>query len=140
MRRSTVMLRFPRLEISMYGFGVESSVLSEPPSARCGSPPGGSTLTTSAPRSAMIAPAPGTNVHAATSSTRTPSNGPLTATCLPDLNEVFLARDHSATHWTGWLGFAHRRSAVRYRPRPLGSLGAPGDPRRQQDCVNGSLR
>src|ERR1700694_3618377 len=41
--------------------------------ARCGSPPTGcSTLTTSAPQSAMTAPAAGTKVHAATSSTRTP--------------------------------------------------------------------
>src|ERR1700730_8829562 len=60
--RLTVMLRLPRLR-----------------SPRCGSPVGGSTLMTSAPRSAMIAPAPGTNVHAATSMTRTPSNGPLMA-------------------------------------------------------------
>jgi hypothetical protein len=36
---------------------------------------GGSTLITSAPRSASTAPAAGTNVHAATSRTRTPSNG-----------------------------------------------------------------
>src|SRR5262245_52067222 len=45
-------------------------------SPRCGSPPCGcSILMTSAPHSAMTAPAAGTNVHAASSITRTPSNG-----------------------------------------------------------------
>jgi hypothetical protein len=42
---------------------------------RWGSPFGGSTLITSAPRSARIAPAAGTKVHAATSSTRIPVKG-----------------------------------------------------------------
>ena len=45
-------------------------------SARCGSPLGGSTLMTSAPRSASTAPAAGTKVQLATSTTRTPCNGP----------------------------------------------------------------
>jgi hypothetical protein len=73
------MLRLPRLGISMNGLGPVSLWLSRLRSARYGSPDGGSTLITSAPRSAMIAAAPGTNVHPAASITRTPSNGPLTA-------------------------------------------------------------
>src|ERR1700736_226805 len=77
--RLTVMLRLPRFGSSRKGFGPVSAWLRRVRSARCGSPAGGSTLMTSAPRSAMIAPAPGTNVHAATSMTRTPSNGPLMA-------------------------------------------------------------
>src|SRR5260370_29980230 len=80
--RLTVMLRLPRFGSSRNGFGPASAWLSRLRSPRCGSPVGGSTLRTSAPRSAMIAPAPGTNVHAATSMTRTPSNGPLMAGAL----------------------------------------------------------
>src|SRR5690349_1284526 len=46
-------------------------------SPRCGSPVTGcSTLMTSAPHSARTAPAAGTNVHDATSTTRTPSMTP----------------------------------------------------------------
>ena len=69
------MLRLPRFGTSLNGFGPFLSRLSMFLSARCGSPVGGSTLITSAPRSARIAPAAGTNVQAATSSTRTPSSG-----------------------------------------------------------------
>src|SRR5580658_3635016 len=78
-----VIPRLPRFGISTNGFGPGRSAL---PSRfirpRWGSPFGGSTLMTSAPRSAMAAPAAGTKVHEATSSTRTPSKGWLTASPL----------------------------------------------------------
>src|SRR5438445_4238137 len=49
---------------------------------RCGSPPSGcSILSTSAPHSARTAPAAGTNVHDASSTTRIPSIGFMRAHC-----------------------------------------------------------
>ena len=73
------MPRFPRFGISTNGLAAgpptRASMFMSP---RCGSPAGGSTLMTSAPRSAIAAPAAGTNVHAATSSTRTPEKGSVT--------------------------------------------------------------
>src|SRR4051794_179408 len=43
---------------------------------RAGSPPGGSILTTSAPQSARMPPAPGPATHTPSSTTRTPASGP----------------------------------------------------------------
>src|SRR5580692_8445905 len=74
--RSAVKLRLPRLGTSRKGLGPSSARLSRLRRARCGSPLGASTLITSAPRSANAAPAAGTNVQFATSTTRTPSSGP----------------------------------------------------------------
>ncbi len=53
------------------------SVLPTPPDTRprIGSPVGASILITSAPQSAKIPPADGTNAHIATSTTRIPSSG-----------------------------------------------------------------
>src|SRR5581483_3078952 len=73
--RSRVTLRLPRLGSSRNGFGPPEVMLSRLRSARCGSPVGGSILMTSAPRSASMAPAAGTKVHAATSTTLMPSSG-----------------------------------------------------------------
>ena len=67
----------------MNGLGPPPPRLSMLSSARWGSPFGGSILMTSAPRSASTAPAAGTKVQLATSTTRTPFNGP--AMMLPDL-------------------------------------------------------
>ena len=69
------MLRLPRLSISKTGLEGMS-----PPSMywniRPGSPPMGSTLTTSAPQSARMPPAAGPATHTPSSTTRIPSSGP----------------------------------------------------------------
>jgi hypothetical protein len=49
-------------------------------SVRLVSPSGGSTLMTSAPRSAMIAAAEGAKIMEAASTTRMPSSGPMAGT------------------------------------------------------------
>src|SRR5690349_10686596 len=74
--RSSTTLRFERLSSSNGGLVGRS-----PPSirwnVRAGSPVGGSILTTSAPQSARMPPAPGPATHTPSSTTRTPASGPV---------------------------------------------------------------
>src|SRR3954463_1373988 len=73
---SMPMLRLPRFGCSIMKFGMPPLPPISPDviNPRCGSPVTGcSTLITSAPQSASTAPAAGTNVHVATSRTRTPA-------------------------------------------------------------------
>src|SRR4051794_5321322 len=77
LRMSMPMLRLPRFGCSIMKFGMPPPppIRPEVISPRCGSPVSGcSTLMTSAPQSAKTAPAAGTNVHVATSMTRTPAS------------------------------------------------------------------
>src|SRR5215217_5520198 len=74
-RRSTATERLPRLSSSNGGFMWPPYAHARP---RNGSPPSGSILTTSAPQSARIDAHAGAANHSPSSTTRTPSNGPLT--------------------------------------------------------------
>ena len=114
--RSQVTLRLPRLGISRNGLGPSSRRFNMLRRARCGSPLGGSILMTSAPRSASTAPAAGTNVQLATSTTRTPLSGPVMA-------PPFCGRS-----CCGWCAppTVSEKSAL-YGRRPADQPGAPGD-------------
>ena len=70
------MLRLPRLSMSNTGL-VGMSPPSRNWNRRPGSPPMGSTFTTSAPQSASIPPAAGPATHTPISTTRIPSSGPV---------------------------------------------------------------
>src|ERR1044071_481134 len=107
------MLRFPRLGCSMRKVIPPLLLPGITPldtRPRCGSPVSGcSTLITSAPQSASTAPAAGTNVHAASSTTRTPSIAPI----IPVLRLVLPAGTQS--------------SAWRPVPAPAGRLRSTMD-------------
>ncbi len=78
---ATATLRLPRLSIvnepSMSGESGWTRARRLMPLAT--SPVSGSTLITSAPMSAIAAPAPGAAIQLVSSTTRTPSNGPILA-------------------------------------------------------------
>src|SRR6478736_7460403 len=80
-RRSSWILRFPRLYATKFG------LYCPPRKLRKGSPCGGSTLITSAPRSASIRPVSGAVITVLSSTTRTPFKTSVTAT--PSLLSLF---------------------------------------------------
>src|ERR1700677_1316884 len=110
------MARLPRLSNSNTGLDGRS-----PPrtfrKVRHGSPSGGSIFTTSAPQSARMPAAPGPATQTPSSTTLTPSNGPLMVR-EPASNAGARAQDDSRT--------LDRIPVRRYRPAPwLASLDGP---------------